>query len=412
MNMRPLRLASIFLIYVAVSAAWAVLGASISYRSTTKFQELHERVAGLYGTALEQRAPQLTVRETMTTRDSKGKAQTSTASHQLVPDSSDIKVRLHSDARRKGLLWYRTYDVEFDAVYTISHRYTEKPELIAKFSFPSSEAIYDDFQFSVNGREAQLGGDLGQGLSQSIPLPPGQPATIRVHYKSRGLDRWSYVFDEGVARVRDFRLLVDTDFGGFDFPEKSLSPTAKKQTPQGWRLTWQFASLISGLQASVEMPQPLNPGPIIARITYFAPVGLLFFLAVVVIVGMMWRHNPHPMHYFFVGGGFFSFHLLMAYLADHLDLKLTFLICAIVSVLLVVSYLIRAVGASFALRVAAPAQLLFLVLFSYAFFFRGYTGLAITLASVLTLAILMHVTARVDWESRFGSEKGRGASEQ
>ena len=41
------------------------------------------------------------------------------------------------------------------------------------------------------------------------------------------------------------------------------------------------------------------------------------------------------------------------------------------------------------------------MLFSYAFFFEGYTGLTITLASILTLAILMHVTAKVDWESRF-----------
>ena len=58
---------------------------------------------------------------------------------------------------------------------------------------------------------------------------------------------------------------------------------------------------------------------------------------------------------------------------------------------------------------AAPAQLIFLVLFSYAFFFKGYTGLSITLASILTLGILMHVTAKVDWEGRLGSPKGPNA---
>jgi inner membrane protein involved in colicin E2 resistance len=149
------------------------------------------------------------------------------------------------------------------------------------------------------------------------------------------------------------------------------------------------------------MPEPPNPGEMVSRISFFAPVGLLFFLTVVVIMGLMRGRNLHPMHYFFVAGGFFAFHLLMAYLADHLDLRLTFLTCAAVSVLLVLSYLVRAVGANFALRVAAPAQLIFLVLFSYAFFFKGYTGLSITLASILTLALLMHVTAKVDWESRF-----------
>ena len=399
--MRLLRLVSILLIYLAVSAAWGILGASITVRTTHSFERLQRQVEGLWGSALEQRAPRLTVRETVTTRDRKGKQQTSTVDHRLVPDSSKIKVSLGSDARRKGLLWYRMYGVEFDGEYTVKHTYARQPELVAKFTFPAAEATYDDFRFSVNGQEAKFTGDPEQGLSSSVKLPPGKEASVKIHYKSRGLDRWTYAFDEGIAQVKDFEMVVDTDFRRLDFPAKSLSPTHKQQTDDGWRLTWKFDNLISGLQASIEMPEEPNPGPIISRITFFAPVGLLFFLGVVIIIGMMRRQNLHPMHYFFVAGGFFAFHLLMAYLADHLELRLTFLMCGVVSVLLVVSYLIRAIGASFAIRIAAPAQLIFLVLFSYAFFFKGYTGLAITLASILTLAILMHVTAKVDWESRF-----------
>ena len=63
-----------------------------------------------------------------------------------------------------------------------------------------------------------------------------------------------------------------------------------------------------------------------------------------------------------------------------------------------VSYLIRAAGASFALKVAAPAQLVYLILFSYTSFFTGYTGLSLTVGAIVTLAILMQVTAKVDWE--------------
>jgi len=43
------------------------------------------------------------------------------------------------------------------------------------------------------------------------------------------------------------------------------------------------------------------------------------------------------------------------------------------------------------------------IIFSYTFFFKGYTGLAITVASIVTLAILMHATAKVDWETRFAT---------
>jgi inner membrane protein involved in colicin E2 resistance len=399
--MKPARLAAIIVIYLGVSLAWAILGGSVTARTQTSFRRLHAQVGGLWGTPLNQQAPGLTVEETIPFTDDQGKPKTRKVYHPLVPDSSDIKVALRSDARRKGLLWYRTYAVDFDATYTVTHSYTNQPVLVARFLFPAENAVYDDFTFSVNGREAEPAGIHPEGLPISLPLPPGETATIRARYKSRGLDQWAYRFHQGVSQVNNFRLVADTDFHRLDFPERSLSPTRKESTPQGWRLTWQFAKLISGFSAGVEMPEQPNPGPMTARIAFAAPVGLLFFLAVVVIMGAMRGLNLHPMHYFFVACGFFAFHLLMAYLADHLELRLTFLTCAAVSVLLVLSYLIRAVGPDFSLKVVAPAQFIYLVLFSYAFFFEGYTGLAITIASILTLAVLMHVTAKVDWGARF-----------
>ena len=41
------------------------------------------------------------------------------------------------------------------------------------------------------------------------------------------------------------------------------------------------------------------------------------------------------------------------------------------------------------------------MLFSYAFFFEGMTGLAITIGAVLTLFVLMQMTARVSWDEVF-----------
>jgi hypothetical protein len=54
-----------------------------------------------------------------------------------------------------------------------------------------------------------------------------------------------------------------------------------------------------------------------------------------------------------------------------------------------------------ALLQAGLAQLVFLVLFSYAFFFEGFTGLTVTIGAVVTLFGLMQMTARVDWEAVF-----------
>ena len=66
-----------------------------------------------------------------------------------------------------------------------------------------------------------------------------------------------------------------------------------------------------------------------------------------------------------------------------------------------VSYLWRVVNRRFALREAGISQFLFLVLFSYAFFFEGYSGLVVTVGAIITLAVLMQMTARVNWEEVF-----------
>ena len=115
------------------------------------------------------------------------------------------------------------------------------------------------------------------------------------------------------------------------------------------------------------------------------------------------------MNYFFLACAFFAFHLLLAYLVDHVDIFVSFGIAAAVSVFLVVSYLRIVAGPQFAIREAALTQFVYLILFSAAFFFRGFTGLTITIGSILTLFIVMQLTARVSWPERFASSSVRNS---
>jgi len=57
----------------------------------------------------------------------------------------------------------------------------------------------------------------------------------------------------------------------------------------------------------------------------------------------------------------------------------------------------------FAALEAGLAQVIYLILFSYAFFFEGFTGLAITIGAILTLFITMQMTARVRWTEKFAT---------
>jgi hypothetical protein len=74
----------------------------------------------------------------------------------------------------------------------------------------------------------------------------------------------------------------------------------------------------------------------------------------------------------------------------------------------VVSYLRIVGGVRFAFGQAGLAQVVFLVLFSYAFFFEGATGLTVTVGAVVTLFVLMQLTARVDWDEAFLQRTSEG----
>lgn len=415
----------VIFIVVLSSIAWAILGQSVSRRTDQANQKLRAQVEGLWGTPLAQSAPRFTA----TWETGQGKKRT-TSRTEVRADRNTVRADLKLDLRRKGLLWYRCYRVVFDGEYVVTNPRDGDANLSASMQLPTANAVYENFRFDLGDKPAL---PTGNTITTAIALRAGQQTRLKVHYETRGLESWQYAFGSGtagatpappgeygrpgapyyppgengaIANVRNLDLVVTTDFDRVNFPPRTISPSTNDAVQgKGRKLTWKFGNLISGFAAGVEMPEKLDAGPIASRIAFFAPVGLLFFVSVLVIIGAMQDRNLHPMHYFFLASAFFSFHLLFAYLADHLALNVAFLISAGVSLLLVGSYVGRALGAGFTFKVILPSQLLFLVLFSYAFFFQGYTGLTITIASIITLFVLMQVTARVDWEAKFAKNR-------
>ncbi len=194
---------------------------------------------------------------------------------------------------------------------------------------------------------------------------------------------------------------MHTNFKDIDFADDTLSPTAKKETTDGWELNWRYSDLVSGFQIGMEMPEKLQPGPLAGEISYFAPVSLFFFFFLMFIITTLRSIDLHPMNYFFLAAAFFAFHLLLAYLVDHISIHGAMAISSIVSIFLVVSYLRLVAGIRFAALEAGTAQLIYLVVFSYAFFWKGFTGLTITIISVITLFIVMQATGRIRWSDKF-----------
>ena len=405
------RLAALIFIFGCTSLAWVILGSTIFARTYSFGERLGPKVESTWGTAQEQSPPVAlyTTSETKTfEKEEGGRTVTKTyedkINHSLTPDSSNIDVALNLDHRQKGLLWYSTYAVKFAGEYTFTNP-TDKDQFVSfRLKFPAEKAIYDDVIMLIDGQKVPISND-NDAIVARANVPAGKTVTMQAGYRSQGMDSWQYKLGSDVAQAKNFTLSMHTNFRDIDFAENTLSPTEKRQTSNGWDLTWKYTNLISGFQIGMTMPEKLQPGPLAGQISYFAPVSLLFFFFLMFIITTMRGIDLHPMNYFFLAAAFFAFHLLLAYLVDHISIHLAFAICSVVSIFLVVSYLRLVVGPKFAFVEAGLAQFIYLVLFSYAFFFKGFTGLAITIGAIVTLFVVMQMTAKIKWSDKFAMFK-------
>ncbi|HKE23669.1 MAG TPA: inner membrane CreD family protein [Bryobacteraceae bacterium] len=401
------QIAAITFILICASVAWFVLGATIDSRTYHFDDKLRPGVASVWGAPQEQCPPtasfvRMDRQEIQTTTD--GHTTTRVETHpQTVPlplEASRMDVALALEHRQKGLLWYSTYVVDFSGVYTFRNTSADPQTITYTLKFPAEHAIYDGLVMEVDGRALPIASN-NLGATTNTNLTPGQMVKLHVAYRSHGLESWRYRLGDEVSQARDFTLHARTNFKQIDFPLNTLSPTDKRETHDGWDLTWRYSNVISGFQIGVTMPERLQPGPLAGEISYFAPVSLLLFFFLLFIITTLRSVPLHPMNYFFLAAAFFSFHLLLAYLVDHIGIHIAFLICSVVSIFLVVSYLRLVVGPRLALVEAGGAQFIYLVLFSYSFFLQGFTGLAITLGCIVTLFVVMQMTGRIRWTERF-----------
>jgi hypothetical protein len=402
------RIAPIFVIYLCTAATWLVLGTTVDNRTYEYDKKLRGAVGELWGTKQRQEAPTALARAVSKEKQQRQqKLDPSTACKADGPgvpvslQASNLAVDLSLEPRQKGLLWYSTYRVKFGGRYEITNP-TDAPKCTTfEFKLPSEKAIYDNVRFLVGGKQiTDLPIHKGK-LTRALLLAPGQTEFIEVGYVTSGMDEWWYDFGSSVNQVKNFSLVMNTDFDQIDFPENGISATKKEKTSKGWTLQWTYTNLLSSVKIGMVMPHKLNPGPWVSQVSYAAPISLFLFFFLLFVITTVRQIRIHPMNYFFIGAAFFSFHLLLAYLVDHISVHASFIIASVVSVALVISYMRLVVGPRFAFLQVGISQLVFLVLFSYSFFFKGYTGLAITVLCIATLFIIMQITGRLDWDAVF-----------
>lgn len=422
-----LYLFGIGVIWLLSVAGWVALGGVTQSRGSAQKSSLREKVNELWGPEQVQHAPVVSFRRELPPPEPDPEPQPATGKPKVKPEpppkpvppsyeqasvkatlaSTRIDASLHSDPRRKGLVWYALYDVGFAATYSYVHDDDRPGMLLIELALPSQGAVYDDLVFTVNGEDKTAALDAKPGnLVHELRVEPKQRVEFKAGYRSRGIDAWRYVPTAGVGRLNDFKLRIATDFRNIDFPSATLSPSSKVQTDKGWDLHWDFRQMVTGQGIGMVMPTHIQPGELASALAFSAPVSLLFFFAIVFMLATLKKIDVHPINYLLIAAGFFAFHLLFAYSVDHLSVEAAFALSSVVSLVLVVSYLRLVVSNTFAFREAALAQLVYLIGFSLAHFWEGYTGLTITVLAIATLFVMMQLTGRVRWHEvlSFGSK--------
>jgi hypothetical protein len=415
--MSVLRFFATMIIFACVSVAWMILGATMSYRTSNLDEKLSKEMDNLWGPAvLSQPWPCL--------------QEDGASPRELALASNDIKASITHQTRNRGLLWFNTFTVDFQAKYGTP---ALVPEDAAKhqgsftFPLPAYATRFDTLAVLLDDKPVAVRpADMSAGKI-SLALDLATAHSIDVSYKTHGRDMWLYAPVQmnkdkrrrddyealpidgsttssppsgcaAMSQLNKFSLTITTDFDDIDYPTGTSSPTIPAQKADGGKsANWTYTSAMTRQAMGVVVPRPVNAGPVAARMSYFAPVSLFFFFTVLFMVVVLKKVQLHPMHYLFIAAGFFAFHILMAYLVDLVDIQAAFWVCAAVSVLLVVSYMRLVAGARFALLYVAAAQLVYLIGFSYAFFTPGRTGLMITIGAILTLFVLMQATSKTNW---------------
>ena len=278
--MSAMRFMSIIVVFAAASFAWVLLGGTLEYRTATLEKTLSEEVSSLWGpSGLTQWSPYVEP------------ADHGSGSHlESAPLKSDIKVHFDHHSRHKGLLWFSTYTAHFSGSFDVqSPPRPEDPAGLQEGSFvfglPREANVFENLTVKLDGWPLPKPPAPDRSNTVRIPLPAdGRVHTVSLSYATRGQDRWLYrprPNEDGHSPLKDFTLTATMNFREIDYPPGSVSPvTPAERSGKVTSAAWHYDNIRMNQPMGIEMPKRPNAGPIAARMSFWAPVSLLFFFTV------------------------------------------------------------------------------------------------------------------------------------
>ena len=392
------KLVAIGIIYLCTSIAWMVLGGVNLGRTTQTSSALKKEVKNLFGGNVVINTPTLFYKVVEKKKVERKYFEIS---------KTDVVLDVKLDPRKKGVLWFPTFKVGYKGYYEFKVPKDFKKDVYILATLDSSDSLYNNIKMSINNENIK--NVLPLIKKEEIKIDDSKETVkLELSYNCSGMDQIMYYITphySEMSKINDFNFKIKTDFKNYDFPRNILSPTKKDQGKNSAELNWNLNNAITGKDIGLIIPGKINPGEIVSKVTFFAPVSLLFFFVFILVFSVINKIEFHPMNYFFMAATFFSFHLMYSYFSDHINIYVTFAIASAVSLILTCSYLRLFTPKKFAFIEIPIAQLIYLIVFSYSFFFKGMSGLIVTIAAVITLFILQQLTGKINWDEVFTKGK-------
>ena len=399
------KLLAVGLVFVGFSLAWIILGNVNTSRTEKQSQVLLTRVQNAYGGPLIITPPQIFYEIILEKTVAINGIDTVSVYKQkelVDPSKTDISIDLRMERKKVGNLWFPVFTAVYQGEYeynfeSIPREYRAQ-SLFLLPGLNSSESIYNNIEMKIDDTVIQPLSKLVAGIPIKLEEIVSLAGVVKVvfNYKTTGTDYMLYVisgqkqqlpdldnkesfsgqvnnveekFDyvERLTRLDDFSVKVTTDFKNYNFPVRTIPPTNREVKDNITEFYWNFNKTVTGKNIGVIIPKLRNPGEIAGRISFFAPVSLLFFFVVMIIISLLIKKVLHPMHYFFLAATFLSFHLMFSYIADHVSIYLAFGIAAVISCLLTFSFLVRIHRRRYSL-IATSLQFLYLIIFNQMYY--------------------------------------------
>src|SRR5438309_8762212 len=130
------RIAGLTVIFLGTTAAWWILTGVLALRTQDANGDAQVQLGSLWGPEQTQTAPHFSVQTAKGKRDA-----LPFGSRDLSIDASRIAVQLALEERRKSLLWYNAYLVNYDGAYRVTSPRAGSTIAFA-LDFPAQNAVF------------------------------------------------------------------------------------------------------------------------------------------------------------------------------------------------------------------------------------------------------------------------------